>query len=314
MISLSIIIPIYKVESYIRKCIYSCEKQDIPKDIYEIICVDDGSPDASGDIADRIATEYCNIKVIHRANGGLSEARNTGLDAAQGEYVWFVDSDDWIADNCLSEICEKMKGHDVLALSYILAYDDKTKNSTVCYKYKGVYSGIDVYCKGRFTQAQMYIYRRDFLVENNLKFYPGIYHEDSEFNPRFLYKAKTVNILERPVYYFYKRPNSITTCYNPKRIDDLFFVINRLLVFRDSVEDYRFRERMQYYISMTFNTMMTVVQNGSKEDRKKLDSRISESSFILKSLLKSSSVKHKLEGVVMYLCCGHYSLVYRLFK
>ena len=96
---LSIIIPVYNVEKYVEKCIRSCENQDIPKENYEVIVVNDGSPDGSLAIVERLANEFSNIKVINQENKGLSMARNTGLEAAKGEYVWFVDSDDWIEEN-----------------------------------------------------------------------------------------------------------------------------------------------------------------------------------------------------------------------
>ena len=99
----------YKVEAFIEKCLNSCLNQDISKEEYEIVCVNDGSPDKSAEIAEHIAKSNANIRVINRPNGGLSAARNTGIDNAKGEYIFFVDSDDWIADNCLGKITSILK-------------------------------------------------------------------------------------------------------------------------------------------------------------------------------------------------------------
>lgn len=98
---LSIIIPIYNVEKYLRVCLDSCLKQDVPKSSYEIITVNDGSPDSCDKIIEEYYTKFPNIRVITQKNSGLSVARNNGLNIARGEYVWFVDSDDYITTNCL---------------------------------------------------------------------------------------------------------------------------------------------------------------------------------------------------------------------
>lgn len=90
---------------------------------YEIIVVDDGSPDNSGAIADKIASRYLNVRVIHQTNRGLSGARNEGLQHAKGEYIWFIDSDDWIESNCLYRIVSQLDGIDVLLLQYRKVYE-----------------------------------------------------------------------------------------------------------------------------------------------------------------------------------------------
>ena len=102
MKKLSIIIPVYNVENYVGKCLESCLNQDIPKNEYEIIVVNDGTKDNSVQVIEKYITPENNIRLIHRKNGGLSAARNTGLKEAKGEYVWFVDSDDWIENNVLN--------------------------------------------------------------------------------------------------------------------------------------------------------------------------------------------------------------------
>ena len=102
---LTIIIPIYNVEPYIKRCLMSCILQDSSLgEEYEIICVNDGTKDKSAEIAKEIALSYNGVVVIDQENGGLSSARNTGLSYARGEYVWFVDSDDYIEENCLPRI------------------------------------------------------------------------------------------------------------------------------------------------------------------------------------------------------------------
>ena len=106
---LSIIIPVYNVEPFVEKCIRSCEAQDASKDDYEIVVVNDGSKDNSVDVVNRVANEFENIRVLSQPNAGLSAARNTGMREAKGEYYMFVDSDDWIAENCLTKLIGKLR-------------------------------------------------------------------------------------------------------------------------------------------------------------------------------------------------------------
>ena len=113
---LSLILPVYNVEEYLGRCIESCLNQDLPKSEYEIIVVIDGSPDNSIDVAKRYQKKNKNIKIITRENGGLSAARNTGLQVASGDYVWFIDSDDAITENSLKGIYEEMTRHSLEVL------------------------------------------------------------------------------------------------------------------------------------------------------------------------------------------------------
>lgn len=99
---LSIIIPVYNVENYLRECLDSCVNQNVPLSEYEVICIDDGSPDNCGEILDEYASKYSNFVVIHKENGGVSSARNAGLDIATGEYIYFIDSDDMIEPDLVS--------------------------------------------------------------------------------------------------------------------------------------------------------------------------------------------------------------------
>lgn len=114
---LTVVIPVYNVEKYLSKCIESILNQTLPVD--EIILVDDGSKDRSGEIADEYAAKYNNIKVIHQENGGLSAARNTGIDAATKEYIAFVDSDDYIDSIMYERLMSQLQqdGADISILS-----------------------------------------------------------------------------------------------------------------------------------------------------------------------------------------------------
>lgn len=122
MVKLSIIVPIYGVEQYLRKCVDSLLAQDLPLSEYEIILVDDESPDTCPQICDEYAAAHENIRVIHRENGGLSAARNSGIEIAQGDYLMFVDSDDYIEPNVLSGLMAQVERDNLDVLRYRLQY------------------------------------------------------------------------------------------------------------------------------------------------------------------------------------------------
>ncbi|MBQ7709263.1 MAG: glycosyltransferase, partial [Bacteroidales bacterium] len=114
---ISIIVPMYNVESYMEECLKSLWNQDLREDEYEVIIVNDGSTDKSLDIAQEICANHPNAQIISQENKGLSMARNAGLAQAQGDSIWFVDADDWIAPGCLKSICRQMEDLDILAIA-----------------------------------------------------------------------------------------------------------------------------------------------------------------------------------------------------
>ena len=219
---ISLIIPVYNVEKYIEKCLLSCLEQDIPQSDYEIIVVNDGSPDGSLAIAERIAATATNITVVSQENGGLSAARNTGLKIAKGDYIWFIDSDDTIKGNCLKEITEQCRDEklDLLAICAADIIDGKIIR-TVEYSNCNIIQGkvalqnISIQHCAPFT-----IYRREFLKEKGLQFLVGIYHEDSEWSPRVYFQAERVGFTNKILYFVTINPLSITRTFNHKKAFD----------------------------------------------------------------------------------------------
>lgn len=233
MKKLSIIVPVYNVEQYIKRCIQSLVNQDVSPDMYDIIVVDDGSPDNSIKILEE-SFRNSNIIILHKENGGLSSARNYGLDYANSEYVWFVDSDDWIEENCLSNLFEQLNGLDVLAFSNFIPEGRESRKSVKLSVTRECNAPHELLKKYKHTEAQLYIYRTAFLKDNDLFFYNGIYHEDVEFNPRMLYKASSLRIYEKNLYHFFANTNSISTVFKPKRCYDYIKLINSLIHFKDT--------------------------------------------------------------------------------
>lgn len=237
-VTISVVVPVYNVEEYLVKCLNSLLNQTkLPN---EIILVDDGSLDKSGEICDEYAKRYKEIKVIHQENAGLSEARNTGLRVATAEYIMFVDSDDDInLDSC--EMLIKAIGE--------LSVDIVTARSTTYLPNKKIYkkhtskdgivvSGID-FLKNEYKHKTMFvgvphcIYSRTFLLENRISFIPGLLHEDEVFTPTVFIKAKKVLPTNIYFYNYYQREDSICTkkdkTPNAKAIIEICYMLETLV-------------------------------------------------------------------------------------
>lgn len=238
---LSIIIPVYNVAPYIAKCLESVYLQDVDKGDYEIIIVNDGSTDNSLSIVRKTIADWENVKLINQANGGLSCARNSGLDCAIGDYVWFIDSDDWIESDSLRRILGQLNDLDIMMLEFSNVIHSVKYPNSYRIEHSGVlYKGIDI-LKQRNPQCavQFYILNRAFLNLHHLKFKVGIYHEDSLFTPIALYYAQKIVFDDIPVYCYLHREGSIMHSYNTmKHCTSLIVVIKELNRFVSSeVED-----------------------------------------------------------------------------
>lgn len=213
---ISIVVPIYKVEEYLDKCVNSLINQSYTN--IEIILVDDGSPDSCPEMCDNYAQQDSRIKVIHKENGGLSDARNTGMRVTKGEYILFVDSDDYIdLDTCEHFIeiinnqkpdiivgnAKRMEGSKVLQMSHKL----NTKSKAIT---GGDYLKQELKTKTMYMAAWLNLYSRAFLLANKLEFKVGILHEDEQFTPRAFLKAEGVIGTDISFYNYIIREGSIT--------------------------------------------------------------------------------------------------------
>ena len=185
---LSIIVPIYNVEKYVEKCIKSLLYNDLDVSEYEIIVVDDESQDSSLSIVTELAKQHSNLKIISQKNKGLGGARNTGIINSIGEYVLFLDSDDWCLANTLSTLISIANSNKLEILEF--AAQGISTNGSVLFHYFNttkqlVLSGVSYYNSVRYlNSACNKLYQRSFLVNNNLFFLEKIYIEDFEFNTR----------------------------------------------------------------------------------------------------------------------------------
>lgn len=314
---LSIIIPVYNVEQYIGRCLQSCLSQaNVTADDYELVIVNDGTKDNSMQVVEEMTQGCTNITVINQDNQGLSMARNAGLRAAKGEYVWFVDSDDCIEEGCLYAIKERLEetAVDALLLQYRNVYSDGTSNEEEYSTIDGIVEGKEVLLSNKFfVEVPFAIYRREFLLQQQLSFYPGIYHEDNEFKPRMLYLARTCASYDRVAYnYFRGVANSISSTLRLKNGLDDFVVMNSLYAFVGE-QNIQGRYRRAFYtqignaMKMVLRTLQTV--NSSEADI--LVKEIKENRHLLKCMCCATKLKIQLGGVLMY---ANLPLGLRIFK
>lgn len=230
----SLIVPVYNVEKYLRQCIESCEKQDIRKDDYEIVAVNDGSTDNSLSILTNLAREYGNITVVSQANAGLSAARNAGLKVARGKYIWFIDSDDWIETDVLQDFYEECEREnlDCLALYYQLV-DEKGKCPCPVLTERKVASIVvngalflSHYLTDSFC-APTFIFKRSSWLRYDFQFRKNIIYEDLDLIPMVVARMQRVKSCPYVVYNYRQRTSSLVHKVTYKMIDDLYAIIQR---------------------------------------------------------------------------------------
>lgn len=262
---ISIIVPVYKVERYLKRCIDSILNQTFSD--FELILVDDGSPDNSGKICDEYETKDTRIRVIHKTNGGLSEARNYGIDCARGDYLCFIDSDDFVHCQYLEILYSILEnsGADMSICGYSLYHDSDTLNTE---KY-----GLDIPYK-EFSDELLYdepfinhkwtnlvcawnkLYHRDLFKE--IRYPVGKIHEDNFTYYKLMDKAKKVVYTDEKLYYYYMSENSISRSgFTDKRL-------HILQAYQEQIEYFKKRKK-QRMVEISFEQYIYWIWTVLKE-------------------------------------------------
>ena len=257
-ITFSIIVPVYKVEDYLHKCVDSILNQDYSS--FEVILVDDGSPDKCPEICDYYAALDKRIHVIHKKNGGLSSARNVGVEFASGDYILFIDSDDYWKDlDALSVISQKisdLRNVDVITFNNV-DYSCLSGKSVVCNRNYDVLflesNPKDKVIKYLFNNnlfpgaAWVTITRRAFLIEHGIAFTEGIKAEDIDWLLNVFLNAESFTAINKAFYVYQKyRGGSITRTADIKSIKDILFIIDKWIqTINDKYVIYK-KEAMEY--------------------------------------------------------------------
>ena len=233
---LSIIVPVYNVELYIERCINSITAQNIIN--YEIICINDGSTDKSLEALYNLQKNYPKIKIFNQKNCGPSVARNRGIELSKGKYILFIDSDDYLENNVLDKLLNEAfkRDLDILDFKVFTEYKDGFKriwDNNLLFLDKEI-SGldylkiyIDKFSKQPFVSPWSHLYKRDFLLENHLRFIEGIYFEDLLFTLESYILAKKVFMIDLFVYNYYNNQFSITKSkHSLNKLKDVFLIID----------------------------------------------------------------------------------------
>lgn len=290
----SIVVPVYNVEAYLDNCLASLQAQDFAD--FEVICVNDGSTDRGREILSKWESRFQQMKVIDRENGGLSAARNTGLEAATGDYVLFVDSDDWVESTMLSRLAAEANGKDMICFACRRtdnnSYDILTQEQSDGWCYYNHHA-----LEARivpFVCVWQRCYRREFLEENNLRFREGILHEDNEFTPRACLKSKRVKVIPDVLYNYRIRSGSIMTTRGLRSKESLITIGNELseLFAKEHGID-----KTVAYQALTQCYQMAFIDNTHEEDIK-LKSKIDWSSYFRVSRTK---LRHRINYTALHI-------------
>lgn len=270
----SIIIPVYNVQQYLPHCLDSVLAQTCPD--WEAVCVNDGSTDGSLAILNEYASKDKRFRIIDQPNGGLSAARNAGIRAAKGEYVFFLDSDDWIVPDALEHLSRNVHGQDMLCFAgrkFIEA--EQAYHQPDVLPEATYFSGMAYYNANAlvprdfpFVCAVLRIYRRAFLIKNQLGFQEGIYHEDNLFTPMACYHAAEVSVIPDCLYIYRIRPQSIMTTDTPKRKEDMIRVANILAAFFTKAQGI---DRTTVYRAITHTYQVALLHDPSRAAVSALD-------------------------------------------
>ena len=302
MEKISVIIPVYNVEAYIEKCLKSIMEQTYKN--LEIILIDDGSTDNSGKICDEYAKKDTRINVIHRKNGGLSVARNDGIKIAKGEYICFVDSDDYVTENYCEVLYNTLKSNnaDISAVSYkeirdegipVLDADekDKTKFNNECIIYDNDEIIIQMLKWETFrNMAWNKLYKTE-KVKKHL-FLEGYAFEDIYFSYEILSDVKRVAYINTPCYYYIRRNNSISLTCSEKNLNDFLDVV--ILKYKGIKERYPKLDTYNNFAVLESAISISIKYISSNQYFKEVDEKL-EFRELVKELYGEKKVRYLLD-------------------
>lgn len=270
---ISVIVPVYKVEKYLKRCVDSILAQTYP--CLEVILVDDGSPDGCPAICDEYAREDRRVRVIHKENGGLSDARNAGIDAAKGNFLGFVDSDDYVHPRFYELLLQVLKeeGADIAGCDVKKVCEtEKIKESERQPVQRAVYSGREA--TANLYDAQMYLksvvawnklYKKELFEE--IRFPKGKLHEDEFTSYKLLYQSESVVYIDRAYYFYFQREDGIMGKEQRKISPAVLEAYEGMETFFFERGEKDLLQMMMYrYLSMVRRYASDAVKSGDEEE------------------------------------------------
>ncbi|MBE6805504.1 MAG: glycosyltransferase [Ruminococcaceae bacterium] len=287
----SVVVPVYNVEKYLKECVDSILSQTFTD--FELILVDDGSTDLSGNICDAYAAKDSRVKVIHKENGGLSDARNVGTKSANGKYVVYIDSDDYISSN------------DFLETVYLNAKDEP---DIVCYKFKKYFEKTNEFSECKFFLPDINRYetmwerigylvkqdafycsawtksvRLELIKENEIYFEKGLLGEDQEWYYGLLLKAQSITGIDRDFIVYRQRENSITSSAKIKNLDDCMYLLKKWNKgIGDAQISDEYRKALYHSLAKLYCNMLILYTGLKDKNKKKHHKEIKQLAKLLK--------------------------------
>lgn len=264
-VKVSVIVPVYNVEAYLEKCLSSLVNQTL-KDI-EIIVVNDESPDNSEKIIKKYEKNYKILRGYKKKNGGVSDARNFGIDVAQGEYIAFVDGDDYVTTDMYEKMYNKaISGNfDIVVCDLNYVYEDDTITH-VSSKIEHDTTNIKKTYVNMYPCVWNKIYKKS-LFNNNIRFKKGVWFEDVDFLYKIFPYVKTIGVVKEPFNQYVQRPGSITKTFD-KRLYNYIDNFNDLITFYEERNLYKkYQKELEYlYVRYIYATFIKQATNFNKEE------------------------------------------------
>lgn len=277
---LSIIIPFYNVEQYIVQCLDSIYDQDISEDEYEVICVDDCSPDNSLFLVQEYSKKHNNLVIVqNKYNRKLGGARNAGMEVAHGKYVWFVDSDDFIVENCLGKLLNIAESQNLDVLHFNCLEFPEAHKIDRGLTDTSLMNGVDLFYSSDFVwyhdfvTAWRKIHKRQFLIDNKIHFAEHIMYEDNDYAINVFAHARRTMHISDVVYYYRNNPNSITRVkYTSEHISYWIDLAHRLCDLKkmliEEKKDVRLLTTLDEFIRYTVGNLINVYSNMDSVEKK----------------------------------------------
>lgn len=307
MPKISVIIPVYNTEKYLEKCLDSITNQTYQD--FEIVIINDGSIDNSQKIIDKYLNKYQNkIKCINKENGGLSSARNYGIEVARGDYIIFVDSDDYIRKDLFEQLLPYIqKDIDLVKYKLIKVSEEYKELKRVDGPNFDEVTGEEGFNKLVFNDvllepACLYLYKRDIFIKNNLRFSENAYHEDFGLVPIILLYAKSIVSINFYGYYYLQANNSITRnedyTKTIKRANDLLIHYDNM---EKAIENLNIKQRTKENIYLYYtNAIFDNLKKLQKKEKKKYVQQIHKRKLL--NNIKIINLKGLIKRMILYIC------------
>lgn len=297
-VDISVIVAMYNVESYIDRCLSSLANQTFEN--FEIIVVNDGSTDGSGETANSFANIYENVTVYNKTNGGLSSTRNYGLTKAKGQYVLFIDGDDFVEPTFLEKMYKQMveKNLDVVISKFIFYYEQSKKSIETPYELDenqllNSEQALNDFFIGKITgHVWNKLIKKDILLKNHLSFKEGIFYEDAPFTIKLLLICDRIGFVNEGLYYYVQREGAITKQTTIKHLNDHLYIFE--CIAKNVPTEFLVRSNENYQVFKTeqlfYNRTLM-----SRLDKEKVDNTsLKEYMQKFTGMVKSLQIKHIL--------------------